>query len=113
MNDNYKPYIPQGISEIIDQLGFMMLSSPTFIDKLGYFREQNIDTVFFQLNQGLRLIQKKLGDDKYQALVAMSDKMRAHFEADHENEGGIEITENLRAGSQIINEMQALLRKRK
>lgn len=39
-----KPYIPQGISEIWDFLGAMMLSAPTFKDKSGYFPEQSIDT---------------------------------------------------------------------
>ena len=70
------------VGEIMDQLGFMMLKSPKFIDKTGYFPQQNIDTVFLQLNEGLQLIRGKLGEDLYLKLMNMSDQMRAHFEAD-------------------------------
>ena len=31
----YDPYIPQTIGELIDQLGSMTGSAPTFVDKLG------------------------------------------------------------------------------
>ena len=61
MPRKYTPYIPQGKSEIMDQLGSMMLSSPKFEDDSGYFPGKNIDTVFYQLNEGLRLIRKQLG----------------------------------------------------
>ena len=80
-----KLYIPQGISEIWDFLGAMMLSAPKFKDKTGYFPDRNIDTEFFALNEGLKTIRKKVGEENYQALVALSDKMRAHFEADPED----------------------------
>jgi hypothetical protein len=101
----YSPHIPQGKSEIIDQLGFMMLSSPTFEDKSGYFPERNIDTAFLQLNEGLRLIRKRLGEEKYEALVDLSGRMRAHFEADPEDK-----TEDSLAGRQLIHEMEDLLK---
>lgn len=100
-----KPYIPQGISEIWDFLGSMMLSSPTFKDKTGYFPEQNIDTEFFALNEGLKTIRKKVGEDNYQALVALSDKMRAHFEADPEDK-----TEDGLKGRDCITAMEHILK---
>ena len=56
-----KPYIPQGISEIWDFLGAMMLLAPTFKDKTGYFPDRNIDTEFFALNEGLKTVRKKVG----------------------------------------------------
>lgn len=83
-----KPYVPQGISEIWDFLGAMMLSASTFKDKTGYFPDRNIDTTFFTLNEGLKTIRKKVGEENYQALVALSEKMRAHFEADPEDKTG-------------------------
>jgi hypothetical protein len=43
---NYKPYIPQDVSELLDELAYMMLYSPTFKDKTGYFPRENVDTVF-------------------------------------------------------------------
>jgi hypothetical protein len=41
---------------------------------MGYFPSQNIDTVIFQLNEGLRLIRGKLGEERYLRLVEMSDR---------------------------------------
>ena len=107
MSRSYEPYIPKNTGEILDHLAFMMLSSTTFEDKTGYFPEQNIDTAFFSLNEGLKLIQKKLGEDKYQRLIAMSDRMRAHFEADPEDK-----TEDGLAGRQLIHDMEDILTKR-
>jgi len=100
-----KPYIPQGIGEIMDFLGSMMLSSPTFKDKLGYFPERNIDTEFFALNEGLKTIRKKVGEENYQALVKLSDKMRAYFEADPEDK-----TEDSLKGRDCIIEMEDILK---
>jgi hypothetical protein len=100
-------YIPQGINEIMDQLGAMVLMSPTFVDDTGYFHYQNIDTVFHQLNGGLRLIRRKLGDERYLKLMEMSDRMRAHFEADPENKTGDTLK-----GRDIVDEMQNLLKQK-
>ncbi|MDF8334779.1 hypothetical protein [Novosphingobium cyanobacteriorum] len=84
----------------------MMLKSPTFMD--DYFVDQNIDTVFFSLNEGLKVVRKKLGEERYAALVSLSDRMRAHFEADPEDK-----TEDGLAGRALIHEMEDLLTKRK
>lgn len=100
----YKPHIPKDVGEIRDQLGFMMLASPRFVDGTGYFPQQNIDTVFHQLNEGLRLIRQKLGEERYLKLAEMSDRMRAHFEADPENK-----TDDTLKGRAIIHEMEELL----
>ncbi len=102
----FKQYVPQGIGEIMDHLGMMMLSSPTFKD--DYFTDQNIETVFAALNEGLELIRKELGEERYEALVALSDRMRAHFEADPEDK-----TKDAIAGRELIHEMEDLLTKRK
>ena len=104
----YKPHIPKDVGEIMDQLGFMTLKSPKFIDRTGYFPQQNIDTVFFQLNEGLRLIRGKLGEDLHLKLTDMSDRMRAHFEADPEGK-----TDDTRKGCAIIREMEDLLRQKR
>ena len=103
----YKPHIPQNVGEVMDQLDFMMIASPKFIDGTGYFPQQNIETVFFQLNEGLRMIQGKLGMDLYLKLVDMSHRMRAHFEADPEDETG-----DTRKGCAIIREMDELLKEK-
>jgi len=101
----YKPYIPKGISEIMDYLGMMMLESPTFIDRTGYFPSRNLEMAFYELNEGLRLIRGKLGEEQYRKLMEMSDRMRAHFEADPENK-----TDDTLKGRAIIEQMEELLR---
>jgi tRNA 2-selenouridine synthase SelU len=100
----YKPYVPQDVGELLDQLAYMMLSSPTFKDKTGYLPHTSIDTAFFSLNEGLLAVREKLGEQRYVALRAMSDKMRALFEADPEDETG-----DTHAGCMLIQEMEDLL----
>ena len=82
----YKPYIPKGVSEIADFLGMMLLKSPMFVDETGYFPGRNLRTPFCELNESLRLIRGKVGDEQYSNLVALPDRMRAHFAADSENQ---------------------------
>ena len=100
----YIPHIPQNISQLMDLLGSMMLGAPNFKDRTGYFPQKNIDTEFFALNEGLLALRKKLGDDRYATLKALSDKMRALFEADPENKTG-----DTKAGRKIIHEMEDIL----
>jgi hypothetical protein len=83
----------------------MRLLSPTFRDITGYFPGRNIDNTFYELNEGLRLLQPKLGDDLYRKLRGMSDQMRAHFEADPEDQ-----TDDALKGRAIIGEMMDLLK---
>ena len=104
----YKPYIPQSIGEIMDHLASMMLEAPTFKDDSGYFPGRNIDTTFFELNEGLKVVRKKLGEERYSVLAALSDRMRAHFEADPENK-----TDDTLKGRALIHEMEDLLTQRK
>lgn len=108
MSRPYHPYIPKNVSEIMDLLGSMMLSSPTFKDKTGYFPERSIDTEFLVLKEGLGNIRRKVGEDRYLALIALADRMRTHFEADPEDK-----TEDGLAGRQLILDMEDLLRQRR
>jgi hypothetical protein len=100
----YKPYVPKGVSEIIDYLGMMMLDSPTFADKTGYFPSRNLEIAFNELNEGLLLIRPKLGEQRYLKLKEMSDRMRVHFEADPEKKTGDTLK-----GREIIHKMEDLL----
>src|ERR1700679_2217860 len=101
---NLQPYIPQTIGSVMDKLGFIMLSSPTFADKTGHFPEQNVETTFYALNEGLKRLRSKLGEEVYQRIMEMSDQMRAYFEADPEDKTG-ETTK----GRKLILEMEDLL----
>ena len=96
--------IPETKGDLNDHLGFMMLSSPTFIDKTGYFPTYTIDTAFIELNEGLSRLRKRLGEERYLALREMSDRMRALFEADPED-----VTGDAKKGRRIILEMEELL----
>ncbi len=102
---NYVPYIPKTISEIMDQLGSMMLCAPTFKDKTGYFPDRSIDTEFFALNEGFKFIRRKAGEERHAALLALSHRMRAHFEADPTDTG-----EDGIKGRDCILEMEELLK---
>lgn len=104
MSRPYDPYVPETIGELIDQLGSMMLSSPTFVDTLGDF-PQNIDSEFFVLKEGLKAVRKKIGEERYARCLEMADRMRAHFEADPEDK-----TDDSLAGRQLIADMMAILR---
>ena len=102
----YQSYIPRGAREIRDYLGMMMLSSPTFVDRTGHFPGMGVETVFYALNESLRLIRRQLGEERYLTLVEMSDRMRAHFEADPEDK-----TEDALKGREIIDDMRDLLKR--
>jgi tRNA 2-selenouridine synthase SelU len=91
----------------MDHLASMMLSKPDFKDETGYFRDRNIDTVFHALNEGLNNIRKRLGEERYQALQAMSDQMRALFEANPDED-----SDEVRAGRALILDMRDLIVKK-
>ena len=101
----YKPYVPKTIGELVDLLGSMMLHSPTFTDDSGYFPGMSIDSTFLELNESLKLLRPKLGEDSYLALEELSDRMRAHFEADPEDK-----TEDSLKGRDCILEMEEILK---
>jgi hypothetical protein len=100
----YSPYIPQERSEVMDQLAAMMLSKPNFEDDSGYFPGMSIDTEFYALNEGLRIISKRLGEERYQQLKAMSDQMRALFEGNPDED-----SDEVSAGRALILEMRELI----
>jgi hypothetical protein len=100
----YKPYVPQDVSELLDYLCYIMLASPTFKDTTGYFPQEIIDTAFFGLNEGLTVVCRELGEVRYAALKAMSEKMRRLFESDPDDETG-----DTRTGQMLIHEMEDIL----
>lgn len=107
MSRSYKPHIPESVGEVVDQLGLMMLYSPTFQGEEGLFAGRNVDTEFAALNEGLARLRKTLGEQRYAKMVEMSAKMRAHFEADPDDK-----TDDTIKGRELIAEMQGMLRKR-
>lgn len=98
-------HIAQNIQELLELLTSMLLSAPKFLDKTGYLPFLNIDYVFQQLHEGLAHNRRTLGEERYLELMRMSDRMRAHFDADPENKTG-----ETRKGRDIIYEMEDILR---
>jgi len=99
----YKPYIPKDFGELMDHLAHMLFAAPKFNTRL--LPRENIDTTFCSLNEGLLAVRKKLGEERYTALKALSDKMRALFEADPDDKTG-----DTQAGREIIHEMEGILK---
>jgi len=83
----------------------MTLAAPLFKDRTGYFPQMNLESEFFGLNESLLALRNKLGEERYERLKALSDKMRALFEADPEDKTG-----DTRAGRRVIPEMEDILR---
>jgi hypothetical protein len=104
----YKPYICQTIGEFNDKLGWMMLNAPTFKDKTGYFPDRDIENTFEGFNQSLDALRRKLGEERYAKMRAMSDQMRALFESDPESTNG-----GSKAGCMMIHEMELMLRRKR
>lgn len=102
---NHEPFIPNGIGEINDMLSAMILGAPTFEDKSGYFPDRNAETEFFALNEGLRRIQRKIGDERYLKVIELSNKAKAHFQADPEDK-----TEDGIKGRDCLMDIQETLR---
>jgi hypothetical protein len=102
MRTDYIPFMPESIDELLDKLGTLMLSSPKFED--DYFTNRNLETVFFGLFEGLKLLRPELGESKYERLVDISTRMKAHFAADPDDENGRAIE-----GRELVLEMQDIL----
>jgi len=85
---NIKLYIPGTFSEIYDQIGSMMLHAPQFTDPSGYFHYRNIDTEFFQLTESFGIVRKKLGEERYAALMDLAVRAKALFAADPDDTNG-------------------------
>lgn len=85
---NPKPYIPASLSEINDQLGSIILGAPSFKDRLGDFPDWNIDSEFHKLAEGFSLVCKKLGEERYAALIDLAARAKALFADDQDDTNG-------------------------
>jgi hypothetical protein len=85
---NPNPYIPASLSEIYDLLGSMILDAPTFKDRTGAFPDRNIDSEFHILVESFGVVRKKLGEERYEALVDLAARAKELFAADQEDENG-------------------------
>lgn len=102
---NPKPYIPATLSEINDLLGSMILDAPTFVDRLGDFPDQNIDSEFLTLTQGFELVRKKLGEERYALMMDLAVRAKALFAADQDSTNG-----KTYEGRKLLFEMEDVLK---
>lgn len=101
----YSPYIPKTIGEIVDLLGWMILGAPLMEGDQVYFPSQSAETEFFALREGLGLVRKKIGEDTYLKLIALSEEAQRLFKADPEDNTG-----DTDKGRACIFEMEDILK---
>ena len=101
---NPNPYIPASLSEINDFFYHMIGAAPTFVGS-GTFRDDDIDLVYFQLNEAFGVVRKKLGEERYAAMMDLAARSKALFEADPEETNGQTMD-----GIKLIWEMMDLVR---
>lgn len=104
----YEPYIPQTVGELVDQAGGMVLSAPLFIDTLGDWPEQCLETEFLALSAGLENVRRRVGEERYRQASDLIARMRPLFEADPEDVNG-KTTE----GRFLLQDLIDLLTKRR
>lgn len=85
--NSYRPYVPETLSELMDQVVPMMGDAPKFQDDTGYFPRKSIDSEFYALVEGFGKVRDKIGEDKYAAAIDIAARMKAIFlEAADEND---------------------------
>src|SRR3569833_2480342 len=92
--------VPQNIPELVEVLTSMQLGAPTFKDQTGYLHFRDLDYAFRELNEGFVFNRRRLGEERYQTLLRMSDDMRILFDFDPDDKNG-----NTTKGCKIIHEM--------
>jgi hypothetical protein len=89
----------------MDHLTYIMFSGPAFVDP--DFVGRDLPTAFYELNEALRLIRDKLGEERYAQLIDLSNRVRAHYEADPENKADDTIK-----GRELIVVMEDILKQK-
>lgn len=101
MSQQHHRPTPTTIGEVYSLLGYILVKGPTFKTALS---GQNIESVFRELNEGLKAIRGEVGEDRLAKLTSLSERTRAHFEADPGDSNG-----ETREGRRLIQEMEAIV----
>lgn len=86
MYQRRRQYVPQGRSELLEYIAFLVLSGPTFVDH--YFPDQTLDSVFDAFAEGVGKVEKKLGSERYALILDLSGKAREHYRRDPDQTNG-------------------------
>lgn len=100
----YKPYVPQTLGELWDHIGSMVLGAPKFIDTSGFFPDMNIESEYFALVEGLKVVRPQLGEERYAKLVEMAERTKAYFVA-----AADEDADEVWAGRNLLLEMDEIV----
>jgi hypothetical protein len=92
-------YVPATISEVHDQLGAMVIAIPNLIDSIS---DDGVPGAFRDLQEGLDLIRKRIGEALHLELSEMARVAETHFAADE-----------MKAGYFLLQDMAELLTKRR
>lgn len=97
-----KIYIPSTLSEIYDLLGSMLLGAPKFERSWG--SPTNIDSEFQVLFASFENVRKKVGEEKYAALIDLAARAKALFASDPESSNG-----NTDEGRERLYDIEAII----
>lgn len=85
---NPNPYVPKSLGELLDYLTLFLNGVPGFIDKSGVFEDENVDTCFARFYEGLEFVRKKLGEERYAAVVNLATRAKALYLEDPDDTNG-------------------------
>jgi hypothetical protein len=95
-------YVPSTLSEIYDKLASVLGGAPLF--QSDWDMDRNIDTEFDALFASFEKVRKKVGEDRYAALVDLATRAKALFAADPEENNG-----KTEQGLDLINEIEDII----
>jgi hypothetical protein len=81
-------YVPASIREVNDYLGYMVLSCPDYFDPE---EDMTCERAFEDLLEGLALARKKLGEERFVALVGMANEAKDLYANGDERAGGFKL----------------------
>lgn len=79
-------YVPASIPEVRDQIGAMVIAIPDLADNIS---NDGVPGAFRDLQDGLDLVRKRLGEPLYLQLSEMARASHAHFVAGERKQGRI------------------------
>jgi hypothetical protein len=77
-------YVPASVPEVRDYVGAMVIAIPNLVDSIA---DGGVPGAFRDLQEGLDLTRKKLGETLFLRLSEMGRTAHAHFEAGELKEG--------------------------
>lgn len=81
-------YIPKSLGELLDYLTLFLSGVPGFIDKTGLYEDQNIETCFARFYEGIEFVRKKLGEERYAAVIDLAARAKALYLEDPDDTNG-------------------------